>query len=282
MGIAVREAPFVIYFGEPMALQRELTGGKGASLGLLVQAGLPVPLGFIVPSSVYSAFYETGMTARASGEIINAFDQLGLGLVAVRSSATVEDSSEASWAGQFESYLGIDRDHLMETIWRCWESASSALVEAYAREHLATREPIALAVVVQEMIDCEIAGVMFTKNPVTNDDKQIIIEACYGLGEFLAQGLVTPDNYIVQKEGLRISSITVSGQNRQMRLVRGRVEEIGVDIHRRWQRKLTEEDISSLSNLALRIEALCSIPQDVEWGIHNGKLYALQARPVTT
>jgi pyruvate,water dikinase len=251
-------------------------------LAALAQASLPVPPGFIVTRPVYQAFHRTGLSGQVGDEILAAFDDMRLTCVAVRSSALVEDSEEASWAGQFESYLGVDRDHLLGAIWLCWKSADSALVHAYARDHSGTSEEIALAVVVQEMVGCDIAGVVFTKNPVTNDETELMIEACYGLGEMLVQGLLTPDNYIVQKEPLRVKSTAVSEQNRQMRLVHSRVEEVDVDSRSKNSPKLTEDDILSLARLALRIEALYGVPQDIEWGLHHGTFCILQARPITT
>lgn len=235
-----------------------LVGGKGSSLGEMLNAGLPVPQGFVITTQAYEK-YNKSITAELEKETLDAFDSLKTKRVAVRSSATAEDSKTSSWAGQLESYLNVTRDNLIESVQKCWSSIKSERALAYAAQQNLPENQLAIAVIVQKMINSEVSGVTFTANPVTNNLKEMMIESVFGLGESLVSGKITPDNFVLDKN-LKIKYKTI--QNKPT---------------------LTDRQIKDLADLCLRIEKLFKSPQDIEWAIdENSKIWILQSRPITT
>lgn len=231
-----------------------LVGGKAASLGELTQAGIPVPPGFVITTEAFQKDIEK--------EALSAFDRLNAERVAVRSSAVAEDSSEASWAGQLESYLNISRDDLISKIKECWDSVKSDRALNYAARQNLPEDRLLVAVVVQKMVDSQTAGVMFTVNPISKDKNEIMIESVLGMGESLVQGLVTPDNFIVDKKSLEVKSKDLQKENEQF---------------------VDDENIKKLVELGKSIEDHYGSPQDIEWAIDKqGKIWILQSRPITT
>jgi pyruvate,water dikinase len=242
-----------------------LVGGKGASLGELHRQRIPVPSGFVVTTDAHRLYLETGHVPEGLSERLRAMaDALDAVHFAVRSSATVEDSATASWAGQFESYLYVTHDRLLEALQDCWHSASSERVEAYRlRQGLGT-EPISLAVVVQRMIPSVISGTCFTRHPVLPLPDEMVIEAVRGLGQALVDGSTTPDHYRVRKTDLGIVQKIVSEQDGDS------------------TQKLTDAQIGVLAEIALRIEKHYGTPQDIEWAFDGSDFHIVQARPITS
>jgi rifampicin phosphotransferase len=236
-----------------------LVGGKAASLSKLIANGFAVPQGFVITSEAYRQFAQSPASEDFKAGLYTAFDRMALRKVAVRSSAVSEDSDAASWAGQFESYLNVDRENLVERVRDCWHSAQAKRVEAYSKMQNKTPN-VSVAVVVQAMVEADVAGVLFTINPVTNNASQLIIEAVAGLGESLVSGIRTPDTYILEKQSSKITT-----QDSQQK-----------------QPLLNSEQLTKLSAVAKRIEALYDRPMDIEWAYSGGKLYILQARAITT
>src|SRR3989338_8531536 len=229
-----------------------IAGGKGASLGEMIKAGIPVPPGFVILSTAFEKFLEKtdlnveidsilhtvnheemGTVEKASEKIqaliIDAifpddiakeveknFKGLGSRYVAVRSSATAEDSASAAWAGQLESYLNTTEEMLLENIKKCWASLFTPRAIFYRFEKELHKQKISVAVVVQKMVDSEISGIAFSVHPVTQVDNQIIIEAGYGLGEAIVSGQITPDSYVVEKNEEIILDINVVEQNKML------------------------------------------------------------------
>ena len=227
-----------------------VVGGKAASLGEMIQTNIPVPPGFVVLADA----------DLACDEILSAFDRLNVSKVAVRSSATVEDAADASWAGQFETYLHVTRDGLVDAIARCRDSAKSARVDVYRTEQGIDGSAIAVAVIVQAMIDADVAGVCFTVHPVTKNPNHLIIEACLGLGDKLVSGEVTPDSYVIDK-----------------------ATEVIVDVHlASTAQVLSDEALRELARLCGRIEEHYGFACDIEWAQAKGLFYILQSRPITT
>lgn len=259
-----------------------LVGGKALSLGLLAQAGFNVPKGFVITTDAYRALQGKGASAELEEAVLNAYDALGAERVAVRSSAIAEDSAEASWAGQFESYLNVGRAQLVDSVEKCWRSASSETVKAYAESASASREQLAVAVVVQKMVESEVSGVAFSVNPVTKSDDEIMIEAIYGLGELLVQGMTTPDNYVIDKSSLKVREKHVQIKPSMLRFENGRNAELPVPEGRRDESCLTDEQIIQLSEMIVKIEQFYGKPQDVEWALGNNRFYVVQSRPITT
>lgn len=192
-------------------------------------------------------------TSIDENEIYKKFDELNLNIVAVRSSAICEDSKENSFAGQFETILNVDKTHLIESVYKCFKSSNEINVKQYAIEKNVPENQMKVAVIVQEMIDGDISGVMFTKNPINNNN-EIVIEFVRGLGEKLVQGEATPSQVIVENKKIK--------------------QYLG-------DKLLTENTIIKLANIATKIEKHFGIPQDIEWTIKNDIIYVLQARPIT-
>lgn len=241
-----------------------LVGGKGASLGEMTQAGIPVPPGFVITTEAFDDKLlpiESKMS-QALKEILKAFDSLDAERVAVRSSAVAEDSSQASWAGQLETYLNVSRGNLIDKVRECWNSIKSDRAVAYAADQNLSKKQLTVAVVIQKMVDAQAAGVMFTANPVSKEKNEVMIESVWGLGEQLVQGSVTPDNFIVDKETSEIKS---------------------KDLQKESEQSVTDENIKNLVGLGKKIENHYGSPQDIEWAIdEEGKIWILQSRPITT
>lgn len=255
-----------------------LVGGKAASLGELLMAGIPVPGGFVVTTESF----RQGMGPALEKQIFETFTVLGAPRVAVRSSAVAEDSSSASWAGQLESYLNVTKSGLIEAVEKCWQSIESARAKHYADEHKVDQSQRAVAVVVQLMVDSEVSGVMFTANPVTGNRNELMIEAVYGLGEMLVQGLATPESIVVDKVTGKISSRSRHRQTEQLVYKDGQNTELPINTDRQSRDILSVEQAKRLADLARKIEGHYASPQDIEWAYAAGKFYIVQSRPITT
>ena len=248
-------------------------GGKAAALGELLHASIEVPAGFVVPTNVVDLY-------AVQEEILQKFDELGSEFTAVRSSAVAEDGAGAAWAGQLETYLNVTRDGLLKAVENCQKSAQSKRARAYASQKSLVQTPV--AVIVQAMIQSEVSGVAFSLNPVTNDQKQIIIEAGLGLGEAVVSGEITPDMYIIDKLSHTILEKNVVEQHKK--LIRGgngknEWQAIGAEGH---TQKLTDTHISAVARVVKKLEHHFAFPVDVEWAFADNQLYILQCRPITT
>lgn len=295
-----------------------LAGGKGASLGEMTGAGLAVPPGFVVLAPAFDhVMAVAGLTDKIASalssvevnkqetiekasenirkmildmempddvmsEALSQFEQLGAELVAVRSSATAEDSSSASWAGELETYLNITEEKLFESIKLCWSSLFTPRAIFYRFEKGLDNVHVSVAVVVQKMVQSEVSGIAFTVHPVTEDYNQMVIEAGWGLGEAIVGGLVTPDNYIIDKTNFSIVDKYISEQS--MMIVRSAdgTQELDVPTERREIQKLSDEKIVELAHLCSNIENHYGFPCDIEWALEADKLFITQSRPITT
>lgn len=258
-------------------------GGKGASLGEMTQAGIHVPPGFVLTTEAYRQYHGGNqLPQELIDEIKQNFVELGLKTVAVRSSAIAEDSADGSWAGQFETILNVTIDNLVEAIYSCWRSAKNSSVHDYAARNNVAEENLALGVVIQKMVSSDVSGVLFTRNPVTGDENQIMIEACWGLGEMLVQGTITPDNYIVDKDNLSSIEKMISRQEKMMINSSDGTSVVDVEMNIQADQKLSDYMIAELCDIATAIETHYGTPQDIEWAIEDGNLYILQSRPITT
>ncbi len=295
----------------------DLAGGKGASLGEMAQAGILVPEGFVVLSSVYEEFQknvehsgsvhdersrhsESSEQCGHSGhcghsrcvgkipeeiknEILTAFRKLNTKYVAVRSSATAEDGVEHAWAGQLESYLYVTESNLCERIENCFASLNTPRALAYRSEKGLGATHVSLAVVVQKMIDSEKSGVAFSVHPVTENRNHILIEAGYGLGEAIVSGQITPDSYVVERETKEIVPVYISEQRKELvGSVTGGTVWRDILPAKATLQKLSEQEILELTETVLKLEKLYGFPCDIEWAYAGGKLYITQCRPITT
>jgi len=227
-----------------------------------------------------------------SAEIHSRFKILDSKYVAVRSSATAEDSSTAAWAGQLESYLNTTKDDLLPKVQKCWASLFTPRAIFYRFEKDLHKQKISVAVVVQKMVESEVSGIAFSVHPVTEDRNQLIIEAGLGLGEAIVSGQITPDSYVVEKTPRRIIDKNVSEQERGLyraSLYPSKVKQ-GV-AGNEWRnistehgaaQKLSDGQILELAELVLKIENHYDFPCDIEWALEKGKFYIAQSRPITT
>jgi phosphoenolpyruvate synthase/pyruvate phosphate dikinase len=243
------------------ANDNSFAGGKATALAKLITDGFNVPDGFVVQSNAFQEFIGTKkISNQLKKEIKEAFKKLNCKKVAVRSSATAEDSRKHSWAGQLETYLNTTEAKLIENIIKCWTSLFSERANVYRKTNKLIVSEISVAVIVQKMVASEKSGIIFTANPVTNSKNQIIIEAGNGLGENIVSGRITPDNYVVEKQSIKILEKNLS----------------------KGKAILEDKEIKELARIAIKIEKLFKYPVDIEWTIEKKKTYILQARPITT
>ncbi len=295
-------------------------GGKGASLGEMTAAGLPVPPGFVVTAGTYRSFIEetgideelfdaveidsddsaelaeaeakakelileTEIPETVRDDILAAYDDLedGEAFVAVRSSATAEDLPSASFAGQQDTYLNVTRDDLIDRIKHCWASLFTQRAIYYRNEQGFDHDIVDIAVVVQLMVDADKSGVMFTSHPSTGAPK-IIIEAAWGLGEAVVSGSVSPDNYVIDRETGELLDETIADKKVMMYKDEetGETVERAVPDDKRNARVLGDDELERLVELGERAEGHYDDPQDVEWAIVGDDVFMLQSRPITT
>ena len=309
----------IISFNELSSNDVSIAGGKGASLGEMTQADIPVPLGFVILSTTFDKFIKDadliqeidaildkvdhreihtvesasekiqGLVKKAimpeniSEEIIKYFKNLDTEYVAVRSSATAEDGTEHAWAGQLDSFLNTTEEDLLEKVQHCWASLFTPRAIFYRFEKGLHTTQISVAVVVQKMVNSEISGIAFSVHPVTEDRNQLIIEAGFGLGEAIVSGQITPDSYVIEKEPRRIIDINISNQVRGLyRAKSGGNEWVEIKEPKASSQVLSEKQILELSNIILGIENHYNFPCDIEWAYEGGKFYIVQSRPITT
>jgi len=295
-------------------------GGKGASLGEMTQAKISVPPGFVVLAGTFDAFIkeadiiediqaelekvnykDTNSIDRASNAIrgiikdtpvpddindaiLKSYQDLGAKFVAVRSSATAEDSKTASWAGELETYLFVNKKNVVETVRTCWSSLFTPRAIFYRHEKKMLKTRVSVAVVVQKMVNSEVSGVAFTVHPVNQDKNQMIIEAGYGLGEAIVSGSITPDSYVIDKEDELILDVSIASQEKMM-IIKGQTGGLKwakVPKSQQEKQKLSGPKIMKLAELCAKIEKHYKHPQDIEWAEEGGQIYILQSRPITT
>ncbi|WP_462133924.1 PEP/pyruvate-binding domain-containing protein [Peptostreptococcus stomatis] len=295
-----------------------IAGGKGANLGEMTAANINVPRGFVLTADSYRDYLRDNkiepiikksiedaandenklLEATASfrqlikngefseevrKEIENKYSMLGENVrVAVRSSATAEDLPDASFAGQQETYLNVRGiDDLLVQIRNCYASLWGKRAVSYRLHQGYDQLAVSIAVVIQEMVESQKAGVLFTVNPVSKKDTEMQINASYGLGESVVSGRVTPDTYIVDKSG-KILDISIGSKARQIVYGEKDTIEVQVEEDKRNVRALSDDEIVDLVKTGLSIQDHYGRPMDIEWAIRDNEIYILQARAITT
>ncbi len=261
---------------------KRIVGGKAYSLGFMMQRDINVPPGFAITTRAYLLSKKTKEKEEFEKfkiELYKAFDMLNCDKVCVRSSAIAEDSSSDSWAGQLESYLNIERGHLLSGVEKCWDSINSARIKTYVKDKNVKEEDMAVGVVVQAMVDSQSSGVMFTTDP-TGDTESILIEAGLGLGEAIVQAIIIPDRYLVT-HNLEITDRQISTQKVKISVSNGVAKEQPVSLRVGSKQKITDEDIIDLAKQALELEKIYGHPTDIEWAKSKKGLFIVQARPIT-
>jgi pyruvate,water dikinase len=297
-------------------------GGKGANLGELTRAGFPVPLGFVITADAYldamthggvraelaslfdeararvddpaaftdvaarlrSLVRKAGIPDRLAEEVTRAYEALGADVpVAVRSSATAEDTAGTSFAGMHETFANVvGAADVLDRVVDCWTSLYGERVISYRVSRGLTEEP-AIAVVVQALVAAERAGVAFSVDPSSGARDRIVVEAALGLGEVVVAGEVEPDTYVVARDGPRLAELRIGHQDHEV--VRGvvGVKRVPLDEERATARVLSDGEAVELARLAIAVEAhYGGEPQDIEWAIAGDTTFLLQARPITT
>jgi pyruvate,water dikinase len=298
----------VLAFVEPACLDVALAGGKGASLARMTSLGLPVPPGYVIPADALAAAMPDGgaelreLARRRDAEraqelirtvdldpglrraVLTAYDELGADdvPVAVRSSACAEDSEAASFAGQQETYLHVrGGDGVRTRIRDCWASFFSERALFY-REQKGSLEDLGMAVVVQRMVQAEVAGVLFTCDPVRRRRDRMVVEAVFGLGEAVVSGEVTPDHYVLKRDG-QVKKAQIHTQPYAIVAVPGGgVEERQLTPEEGGAQKVGADVLARLARIGGDLEERMGTPQDIEWAVQGGEIFVLQARPVTT
>lgn len=303
----------------------ERAGGKGANLGEMINAGLPVPPGFAVTAAAYNAFLDDAGLRQAIVERISSLDVndhqalervaselqsairaaaipevIRTGViaayrelvqttgdqalrVAIRSSATMEDTAAASFAGMNRSFLNVrGEDDLLQKLKEVWASLYSPRVIFYRKQIGLSGEP-AIAVVVQQMVDADTAGVAFSTDPATGNPNTIVIEGSFGLGETVVSGQVEPDHYEVDKHDLQLKRARIGYKRFKLtRDAAGNNQRIDLSPEEADARVLNDEQIRRVAELVRTDEEHYGTPQDTEWAFAGDALYLVQSRPITT
>ncbi len=311
---------FVRWFKDIRLADAGLVGGKGANLGELASAELPVPPGFVVTSLAYRYALDTAQVSKPLEEmfrdppatstadlgelskkaqalitsieipsdlaraVLDAYHQLGGdAIVAVRSSGTGEDAGDTSFAGMNATFTNVSGDaDVLKSVVDCWASLYGSRVISYRFTRAITDVP-AMGVIVQSMVASQRSGVMFTADPATGDTERIVIDAAFGQGEVVVSGEVECDTYLLSKKGPTLVQARVG--TKAFKLVRGpNGKDLHVDLsdHEATQRVLSDDEAVSLARLGLAVEAHYGSPQDTEWAIADGEQYLVQSRPITT
>lgn len=279
---------FIRHFSEIDEADLPYVGGKGLNLGKLTRAGFQVPQGFCVTTDAYrssvehlseqnaSAIKELVLAPELITEIQVAQEKLRTATVAVRSSATAEDLAEASFAGQQDTFLNVASDELLDALKGCWASLWSERAIAYRQTQSISDEGLAMAVVVQEMCNADVSGVLFTVSPFRADIA--IVESNWGLGESVVSGAITPDSFHISRETGEVLEKNVATK-REMVTAAGVGEVFPAQQN---TPSLTDVELKELMQLGMRVETFYGKPMDIEWALADGQFVLLQARHITT
>jgi phosphohistidine swiveling domain-containing protein len=315
----MEEGTFVIPLDAIEDRHAGLVGAKALSLARMSRIGVPIPPGFCVTGAAYREHLTSGglmprikaalgrlrsdpvqdarstlsgiresiiegpLSEDTSDAIGNQYASLGEGVVAVRSSATAEDLPERSFAGQYDTYLGVPSlSQCLDTLRRCWASLWTDRAFDYREKNGIPHLGVDMAVIVQKLVRADASGVLFTADPVRGRKDRIIVEGSFGLGEAIVQGKVTPDRFVLTKRSLKIVDRVIS--NKTLEIVpdtRGGVRERSVSRQRDRRPCLGLRTLKRLARLAIRIEKLFGCSQDIEWAVSNGDVFVLQSRAIT-
>jgi len=294
-------------------------GAKAGNLSSMAEAGFPVPEGFVIPTGTYNKFLEKlGLGERISSMLENVdyddeesvaaasrrireaildaevefwvrkefggqFEEMGPGaLWAVRSSAVAEDLPEVSFAGQQDTFLNVRTESVPDFVKRCWASYYNDRAMAYRYNAGIPQTGGGIAVIVQRMVNARSSGILFTQDPRNQDNKHIMIESSFGLGEAIVSGIVAPDHFKVERKSGKVGHREISKKTKAIYLSQERVGAVDVEPERQSAPSLTDAEAHQLAEMGLRLEQLFASPQDIEWAIEGDDIYLLQSRPITT
>lgn len=275
-------APWVIPLAETRPAMADRVGNKAAGLAELLGAGFSVPRGFCITVEAFAEWQASGAIGKEARQgILAAFARLRPP-VAVRSSSPAEDRADASFAGQYETILGVrTADELLKAVVACWRSATSSSATVYRLEHDTPAEA-AMAVLVQELVPASAAGVLFTMHPVSNRVDLVVINSNFGIGDSVVSGRVEPDTFILEKATGRLVEAQRGSKRATSRMGDQGVEDVPTAVDQQEQLSLSEAHLDQLARAAGRLEAHFDRPMDAEWAFEGEALWMLQARPITT
>jgi len=301
---------------DSLAASLDTTGGKGSNLSLLARAGFPVPPGFHITTAAYqrytagneldsvidltldnltkgvitaedcsqnirSAFKNCSLPPEIAEQVLQAYRAMDCPCVAVRSSATAEDLPELSFAGQQDTFLNIlGEDSLLQAVVDCWSSLWTARAISYRSRNNISHKSLSLAVIVQQLIESEVSGVLFTANPLSGIRSQSVINASFGLGEAIVSGAVEPDEIVV--DHLKSEIVSLKTGSKSLKIIPqqgGGTVQVPVSEPRQ---ALTDTQILELAGIGQKIAGYYTDPQDIEWAVAGGKFFILQSRPITS
>lgn len=275
----------VRWLGDDDCHHDAIVGGKAASLSRLASLHT-VPHGFAIPAL---PAIQTALPGALAPAIVHAYRALGdrcgaaHPAVAVRSSALDEDGSDASFAGQHDTYLNIRGvDGVLEAVQRCVRSAVSSEALAYRQERGLPLVDVRIAVLVQLLVASDVSAVVFSANPITGSRDEVMINANWGLGESIVGGTVTPDMFVVEKQGLNVTSRDIARKDRMTVMTESGTADIDVPDALRSISSLDDAQVRAMTELALKLERAVGYAVDIECAIADNELYLLQCRPITT
>lgn len=285
----------VLWLGETDCHIVAKTGGKAANLSRLA-ADYRVPPGFCIVPEVHDRIMN-GATGSGSTEVpsllhdlvAEAYEQLGVRCggpgtsVAVRSSAVDEDGQSSSFAGQYDTYLNIvGAKEISDAVMRCWSSADGERMQSYRQEHNLDGSSSGIAVLVQQLVPADAAGVVFSANPITGSRDELMINASWGLGESVVSGTVTPDTHVVNKGNFGLIDTFVGPKSRMTVMSDNGTEEVDAPADWRDLLCLSNDQIREVAELAVSLEGRMGWPVDLEFAYQGESLFLLQCRPITT
>lgn len=281
----------IIWLEQPICQELQRVGGKVANLSRLA-ADYRVPPGFCLTTAAYGAWAEAGSgdwPAELVRELNASYAKMAEQCeaeslqVAVRSSAIDEDGQSASFAGQYETYLNIGRvEAVIDAVTRCWASTRSEQVLEYRRQNDLPVDNVQIAVLVQQMVPADIAGVAFSANPVNKNRDEVVINTSWGLGESVVSGTVSPDTYVVSKGDLQVLERDIAEKEKMTVAHPEGTREVDVPRFMRSQSTLDDVKAIEIAQLARVLEEQMGWPVDIECAYHGEILYLLQCRPITT
>lgn len=299
---------YVIALSGKDELSKTDVGGKAVSLNNLVRHGLLVPEAYCITTKANEYFLSCSgildlikihklnfdqikeeianaeIPSDLVDKILQVYQNMGRGQVAIRSSAVNEDGESQSYAGQYETFLFVDSEvKVLECVRECWKSLWAARANLYQIKHDVSADDSRIAVVIQRMVDVESAGVAFSQDPMSGDDQYILIDACWGVGEGVVSGQVSTDSYRIRKCDHTIVSTDIRAKKiKCTKKNNGETHIVNVDEDKIKQPVLSSEQCIELAAQVEKISLYYGQPMDIEWGIENNNVYILQARPITT
>lgn len=273
----------IMFFDEISIKDSDLVGNKAANLAEIYNgAKISVPNGFVITSAVYNRFPEGEFPREIERSIKDGIRRLKSRNLAVRSSATAEDSPKASFAGQLDTFLNVKPADIFKYVKNCYESMHSERFASY-KSRMNISKKVSLGVIIQEMVDAECAGVMFTIDVRTGNKNKVLIEGSWGLGDLVVGGKIIPDRFVLDKSSLKVIERVIGKKTKMLINSASGAKTVSVDEELRDKPILTDYELQTLAEYGMDIEKSLKRHQDIEWAKDRStqRIYILQSRPET-